>query len=286
MACATILSMIATGTTAHSSLPGCSRRAALCIAATSSTIGAPLLVAASPPVQGVGAALPTSRRAAALNSRLQQSVLHDHAARFDSESSPAAIAYILYAGTTIRSLVATINLPPDTRVAVYPVEVVSDEEDHDNTYAVGILREIPSSTSDVDRRGDRSSVQVEFHATSHAYMRACRGIRMHACTHMHTQVEFDASSGVPTRRSLARAYVDGLPTIAMFANEPDARHTPNCALSFPTTTAMRIGLGDIYCAYLQTTRRVCKGDALTLCYGDSYIDRGYPTSCTAPVQDV
>jgi hypothetical protein len=183
---------------------------------------------------------------------MQQSVLHDHAARFDSESSPAAIAYISYAGNSIRSLVATVNLSPHARVAVYPIEVVSDVDEHDDTYAVGILREIPRS-DDVDSLGYRSSKQFEF----------------------------DATSGVPTRRSLARAYIDGLPTIAMFANEPDARHTPNCALSFPTTTATRISLGDIYCGYLQTTRRVSKGDALTLCYGDSYIDRGYPTSCTA-----
>ena len=78
----------------------------------------------------------------------------------------------------------------------------------------------------------------------------------------------------------ARAYVDGLPTIAMFANEPDASHAPNCELVFPSTTAARVRLGDVYSGYLETTALVSKGEALTWCYGSSYLDRGYKTSCS------
>lgn len=144
-----------------------SRRAALGIMAASPVSAQDQLL--------VGIGLP-------MNSQLQQSVLQEHAARFDSSSSPAAIASIAYGGQQMRSLIATVNLPPNTRVAAYPVEVVSDEDDHDDIYAVSIFREMPRSSS---------------------------------TTRPATRVEFDDVSGVPTRTSLAKTYIDGLPTIAM-----------------------------------------------------------------------
>lgn len=79
----------------------------------------------------------------------------------------------------------------------------------------------------------------------------------------------------------ARAYVDGLPTIAMFANEPDAEHEPNCLFIFPTVSGRgrRVRLGDVHYGYLQTVTGVRRGAALTWCYGPSYVERGYPTTC-------
>ena len=86
---------------------------------------------------------------------------------------------------------------------------------------------------------------------------------------------------MPTRKSLASAYVENLPTIAMFANEPDESYSPNCLLEFPLVRAERRPLlGDVHCGFLRTTRRVERGVELTWCYGSDYVDRGYPTSCS------
>ena len=175
--------------------------------------------------------------------------MSEHAARFTGgrAAAPSTVAPVVLEGRTMRQLVATMDLPAHTRVAAYPVEVVPDDDDHDDEYAIGIFQE---------------------------YSVVAGGRRF--------QREFDDVSGVPTRKSLRRKSVDGLPTIAMFANEPDAAHAPNCELVFPSTTAARVRLGDVYSGYLETTAPVSKGEALTWCYGSSYLDRGYKTSCSEP----
>ena len=191
----------------------------------------------------IGSPLPVWATSNALQ---QESILQEHANRFGHEV-PAAVSSIILGGRKMRSLIATVDVPTNNLVAAYPVEVVSDDDDHDDTYAIGIFREVM-------RNGGPA-----------------------------TRVEFDGVSGVPTRTSLQDAFVDGLPTIAMFANEPDARHQPNCELVFPTTTLARIHLGEVYSAYLRTTRAVRRGEMLTWCYGESYVDRGYPTSCPGDI---
>lgn len=92
--------------------------------------------------------------------------------------------------------------------------------------------------------------------------------------------ELDNISGVPTRKSLASAYFENLPTLAMYANEPGESHSPNCFLEFPVVRAgRRLRLGDVYYGILRTTRRVERGVELTWCYGSDYVDRGYLTGC-------
>ena len=207
--------------------------------------GMPLQVAA-PAAPPATSDMPTAETTA---EQLQQCVLREHAARFDGGSTPVAVVSSTFRGRQMRSLVATVDVPPDARVAAYPVEVVSDDDSHDDTYALGIFRQLGAESSSSPRPAAR--------------------------------IELDDVSGVPTRKSLARAYVDGLPTLGMFANEPDARHAPNCELIFPTTTAARVELGEVYCGYLKTIRRVRKGEPITWCYGSSYLARDYATSCAA-----
>jgi len=42
----------------------------------------------------------------------------------------------------MRSLVATVDLAANRRVAAYPVELVSDEDDYDRTYAPSVYLEV------------------------------------------------------------------------------------------------------------------------------------------------
>jgi hypothetical protein len=170
----------------------------------------------------------------------QDQLLNEHAQRFP-RSTPAAIAQVVYNGRVMRQLVAAVDVPALSRMAVYPVELVADEEDEfDDTYAVRVYRQ----TSD----GRRLAVE---------------GV-----------------SGVPTSRSLSAAYVDGLPTIAMFANEPDASQTPNCRVRFPTVRAPRTPrVGDVHCGVLETTVSVRRGEPLMWCYAPPSVERAYPTVC-------
>ena len=89
----------------------------------------------------------------------------------------------------------------------------------------------------------------------------------------------NGAAGVLTKKSLARAYVDGLPAIAMFANEPDARSRPNCVLRFPSTEDTSVSVGDVLSGELETTADVPRGVALTWCYYPREVERAYPTSC-------
>ena len=213
----------------HAADPCCRRQVLLAIAATSAAAATP------------GPANAITARRVIPDAQAMEALLSAHARQF-RRSSPAAVAALLYEGRSIRQLVASTDVPAFTRVAVYPVEVVSDEDERDDSYSVGIY-------SEVERYG--------------------RVLRR----------EVQDVSGIPTRRSLALPYADGLPTNAMFANEPDASHLPNCVLTFPTVRGTRIRLGDVCYAYLETIASVKKGDALTWCYGDGYTDRGYPTTC-------
>ena len=217
-----------------------------------------IAVAALPCLPAAAAPPPTlaapQRAATTSAEQLQQDLLRAHAARFARiQSVPAALASVVHNGKPMRSLVATVDLAANQRVAAYPVELVSDDDDHDDTYALGVFVEV--------RRRDpnpayRSRVTV--------------GRR-----------EVEGISGVPTRTSLASAYVDKLPTIAMFANEPDESHSPNCALDFPLVRAERRPLlGEVLCGFLRTTMPVGRGVELTWCYGSDYVDRGYQTSCS------
>jgi len=180
----------------------------------------------------------------ALTWRAQQQLVRSHATRFAS-SRPAAVQTLSYSGHTMRQLVATASVPASTRVAVYPVEVVSDDADEfDDTYAVGLYRE---------RRLDNGQSQREM---------------------------VGGLSGIPTSQSLASAYVEGLPTNAMFANEPDETHQPNCRFVFPTIGAAARP-GDIYVGVLETVISVRRGTPLTWCYGPPSVERGYATACSA-----
>ena len=89
------------------------------------------------------------------------------------------------------------------------------------------------------------------------------------------------AAGVLTTKSLSRAYIDGLPTIAMFANEPDARSRPNCVLRFPSTEATSVRVGDVLSGELETIVDVPRGAALTYCYYPREVERAYPTMCSA-----
>lgn len=152
---------------------------------------------------------------------------------------------MLYKNQPMRQLVATADLPANSRVAAYPVEVVSDDDeldDHDDTYAVAIYRNQQLSNGQTYRR------------------------------------EYEGISGVPTARSLRDTFINGLPTIAMFANEPDKGGAPNCRLVFPVTDQARTG--DVVFGHLETTAPVRRGEPLTWCYGGDYVDRGYQTACS------
>ena len=60
----------------------------------------------------------------------QYLILDEHAARFArAKGRLTAIETMLYNGQPMRQLVATVGLPARTRIAAYPVEVVSDEDD-------------------------------------------------------------------------------------------------------------------------------------------------------------
>ena len=179
--------------------------------------------------------------------RAQSQLMRSHATRF-THSRPAAVQTLSYQGHTMRQLVATVNVPASTRVAAYPVEVVSDADEHDDTYAVGLYQE---------RRLDTRQTSREMMATL---------------------------SGIPTSRSLGSAYAKGLPTNAMFANEPDEAHQPNCRFVFPTVVASARP-GDVYFGWLETVTAVRRGTPLTWCYGPASVERGYATAC-APVRDV
>lgn len=180
------------------------------------------------------------------NTAKQEHVLAIHAERFASRRShPSAIATMLYKNQPMRQLVATADLPANSRVAAYPVEVVSDDDeldDHDDTYAVAIYRNQQLSNGQTYRR------------------------------------EYEGISGVPTARSLRDTFINGLPTIAMFANEPDKGGAPNCRLVFPVTNEARTG--DVVLGHLETTAPVRRGEPLTWCYGGDYVDRGYQTACS------
>lgn len=183
----------------------------------------------------------------------EQELLVRHVARFArTRARPSCVETALYKGQPIRQLVATVNLRAHTRVAAYPVEVASVFDGNGrrllgSEYGLLVYRKF------VQRDRDGSLRQYER--------------------------EFEDLVAVPTQKSLRRAYVDGLPTIAMFANEPDAAHSANCELIFPSTTAARLRLGDVHYAYLATTVPVSVGEPLTACYGESYFPREYPTSC-------
>ena len=75
-------------------------------------------------------------------------------------------------------------------------------------------------------------------------------------------------------------YIGGLPTLAMFSNEPGEGGTPNCLFDFPTVGG-RARVGDVRCGYLRTVTSVRRGAALTWCYGPSDVERGYSTACAS-----
>ena len=214
--------------------PRCSRRQA--------STDLAIVAAALPAAAAAAAPRPTlaaPQRAATASAELQQLLLKGHAARFDrTRSVPAAVASVVRNGVPMRSLVATVDLAANRRVAAYPVELVSDEDDYDRTYA-------PSVYLEVRRRNSNPAFGGRFTV----------GER-----------ELDNISGVPT--------------LAMYANEPGESHSPNSFLEFPVVRAgRRLRLGDVYYGILRTTRRVERGVELTWCYGSDYVDRGYLTGC-------
>ena len=173
---------------------------------------------------------------------LQAQLLDEHAMRFRHTSMPIGFQSLEYQGRTMRQLAAMTNIGPGVRVAVYPVEVVSDDDEFDDSYAVRLYEE------------DK-----------------VHGLRQ----------TIDQLSGIPTSKSLSRAYIGGLPTIAMFANEPGMRTSPNCRFVFPTAHRAEIHVGDVLLGYLETNFNVHKGAALTWCYSPPEDERAYPTTCSA-----
>jgi hypothetical protein len=169
--------------------------------------------------------------------RAQQQILNEHAARrFSRPGTPVAISTTYYDGRRMRQLVATRDLLASTRVAVYPVELVSATGTFDTTYAMTIYK------------------TPEFEVIT-------------------------GTAGIPTRKSLSEAYVGGLPTIAMFTNEPDWDGRPNSNLIFPTTDDIGVRIGDVLCGYLETSVDVPAGAVLTTCYYEAAVPRSYPTWC-------
>ena len=189
----------------------------------------------------------------------QERLLQRHAARFPKSSNLAVhVGLVEYNGGQIRQLVATVDLPANTRVASYPVELMPDATPHDTTYAVEVYQEL--------RLDEIGSSDRQCTPEARGRVRgALEGI-----------------SGLPTEKSLAPAFVDGLPTVALFSNEPDTGSTPNCLFLFPKVDARSMHLaGTVHCGYLQTTKSVKAGAPLTWCYGPSYWRRvGYESSCT------
>ena len=73
----------------------------------------------------------------------------------------SAVASVLFEGQPIRQLVATANVPAFTRVAAYPVEIVSDDDaGHEDTYAVSVYQEKLRGMSQ-----QITTLQEELHTT-------------------------------------------------------------------------------------------------------------------------
>ena len=181
----------------------------------------------------------------------QTQLLNEHAARFLPTTTPAAVDAVRYGKLTMRQLVATVDVPALTRVATYPIELVSDTHaEFDDTYAVLVYREVTTGGLQQQQPPRREPLS--------------------------------GFSGIPTSRSLTRDYVDGLPTLAMFANEPDTSQFANCRFIFPTVVQGREPrVGDVCCGYLVTLTAVRQGEALTWCYSPPSDERAYTTSCAA-----
>jgi hypothetical protein len=89
----------------------------------------------------------------------EQRQLVRHVARFArTRARPASVETVLYKGQPMRQLIATVDLGARTRVAAYPVEVVSDYDSHGEEYALGIWREFVQR----DRDGVLRRYQREF----------------------------------------------------------------------------------------------------------------------------
>ena len=78
-------------------------------------------------------------------------LLREHAVRFlASPTDRVFISSVSYNSRTMRGLAASVDLPAFTRVASYPVEVVADDEEFDDTYAVRVYRVDASGRKAVD----------------------------------------------------------------------------------------------------------------------------------------
>ena len=172
-----------------------------------------------------------------------EAIMRDHARRFVRGGNiPSTVQPVQLAINgelqPMRQLVATVDLEAFVKVAAYPVEVIDYHEDYDGTYALAVYHED----------------ELNYYSST-----------------------FADRIGIPTRKSLARKYVRGVPTLAMYANEPSQGQAANCIMSFPHSME-KPRVGTVEYGYLQTTRAVRRGDALTWCYGDVY-SRPYRTSC-------
>ena len=173
--------------------------------------------------------------------KLGTQVANENASRF-ARTSKAVVRPFSFEGSQEWQLVASADIPVFTRVASYPVEVLSTDDgrvDGSSNYALAIYQDDQFGLSTTEFRGVR---------------------------------------GIPTPRSMTRTYVDGLPAAGMYANEPTGG--PNCVFEFPHTRGQPEA-GDIASGFLMTTRPVRKGEALTWCYGDLF-QRNYKTGCADP----
>ena len=185
-----------------------------------------------------------SRQALAVapSGNLASQVAEANAQRF-ARTTPAVVRPFVFEGSNEWQLVAAVEIPMFTKVASYPVEVLSSDDgrvEGSRNYAVAIYQE------------------DDFGITTGEY----GGLR-----------------GIPTPLSMALTFRDGLPSAGMYANEPNESEGPNCVLSFPQSRRQP-EVGDIESGYLVTTRRVKKGEALTWCYGDLF-QRNYKTGCAS-----
>ena len=185
-----------------------------------------------------------SRQAlAAVPSGMSASQLASENARRFVRSTPAMVGPVVFEGSQEWQLVASVDAPIFTKVASYPVEVMSTDDfrvDASSNYALALYED------------DDFGLSVR---------------------------EFREIRGIPTSRSMARTYLDRLPAAGMYANEPTESTGPNCILVFPHSRRPP-KVGDIETGYVLTTRPVKKGEALSWCYGDAF-RRNYKTGCTS-----
>lgn len=88
---------------------------------------------------------------------------------------------------------------------------------------------------------------------------------------------FETFSGAPTPTTLRTRWVEGVPAVALFANEPSPAERQNAELEFPDVSSREISRTSRVVARMYATKSIRKGDGIVWCYG--WNERSYATSC-------